>query len=157
LNREHVFARWLGPLFGTDRIDSRVEHMLKRGESPGVMWSARGFHPDRSFWIGHYGDANSGVIGLSSTVTHAPEVFGAHVSTFALGQFAIQIFAERRTAGLRGEFAYRSGAWNDTLIEIWPPPTVPLIRGIPVMWPPEHALTRETFQNLFERFLAPDE
>jgi len=77
----------------------------------------------------------------------------AHVSVFALGQFAVQVFVERRTAQYHGDFPVRSGPWRQLLIEIWPPGTRSVIPEYTPVWPPPLAFDDDGLGRLFDRFL----
>ena len=112
--------------------------------------------PSRSMgahvWLGRYGSKNDGVHGLSATMAHPSS--RAHISTFAVGQFAVQILVERSAIGQRDRLAVRPGPWEQMLSEIWPPPPILETRGGLLAWPPPLAISAATFESLFDRFLA---
>jgi len=102
-------------------------------------------------WIGRYASKNDGVLGSAACLTRPGHAIQAHLSTFALGEFAVQVLVERGTAGQGGRFLVaRPGPWDSLLIEIWPP------TADKAVWPPARAVLERGFEPLFNRFLALD-
>lgn len=100
-------------------------------------------------WIGRYASKNDGVLGSAACLRGPHHAIQAHLSTFALGQFAVQVLVERSTAGQRGRLLVaRPGPWDTLLIEIWPP------TADTAVWPPARVVLRRGFEPLFSRFLA---
>lgn len=97
-------------------------------------------------WIARYGSRNSGIHALSEHLARPGGDVCTHISTFALGQFAVQVFVERDAAGYTRD--------PERLIEIWPPSTDTLIRAFPVRWPPLYALSATEFLALTQRLLG---
>jgi hypothetical protein len=111
--------------------------------------------PGAHVWIGCFANTNKGAKGLMGSFTHEPRVMGGHVTVFALGQFAVQVFAERRTAEYDGPLAVRPGPWERLLIEIWPPDTRSVDKAYLPIWPPPLAFADDNALGaLFDRFLA---
>ena len=111
--------------------------------------------PGTHIWVGCFAKENDGAKGLLAGLVHEPHVVSAHVSVFALGQFTVQVFVERRTAGYFGNLAVRPGPWDRLLIEVWPPDTRSATpESIPV-WPPPLAFGDDnSLSALCNRFLA---
>ncbi len=103
-------------------------------------------------WLARYGSKNDGVHGLTATLAHPDS--RAHISTFAIGQLAVQVLVERSALGQRDRLAVRPGQWERMLSQIWPPPPLLESRSGPLAWPPPLAISAATFDSLFDRFLA---
>jgi len=105
-------------------------------------------------WIGRYASKDNGLHGLATTMTQADRVSRAHLSMFALGQFAIQVLVERGAVGQRERLAVRPGPWDQLLSQIWPPPTLFGANGGLFFWPPPSLITAGNAGAIFDRFLA---
>ena len=106
--------------------------------------------PGSHVWIGCFANTNDGAKGTMSSLKHADGVVAGHVTVFALGQFVVQVFVERRTAGYRGPLAVGPGPWERLLIEIWPQPNEDL-----AVWPPPLAFADDNaISTLFDRFFT---
>jgi hypothetical protein len=100
-------------------------------------------------WIGRYASKNDGVLGSAACLQGPNHSIQAHLSLFALGQFAVQVLVERSTAGQGSTLLVtRPGPWDSLLVEIWPPTVDEAV------WPPARAVLRAGFEPLFSRFLA---
>ena len=96
-------------------------------------------------WLGFYTGKNDGVQSIAARLTRTPGVAEGYSLMFAVGQFAVQVFAERRSAG--HDIYIRPGHWDKTLVEIWPPTAR-------AAWPPPLPLTESDFGSVFQRFMA---
>jgi len=105
-------------------------------------------------WIGRYASKDNGLHGLATTMTQADRVSRAHLSMFALGQFAIQVLVERGAVGQRERLAVRPGPWDQLLSQIWPPPTLFGANGGLFFWPPPSLITAGNAGAIVDRFLA---
>jgi hypothetical protein len=105
-------------------------------------------------WLGRYDSKNDGVRGLAGSMTYADRLPRAHGSLFAVGQLAIQILVERSAVGQRDRLATRPGPWDQMLSQIWPPPSIFETNDPLLPWPPPVAITDQTFDATFDRFLA---
>lgn len=103
-------------------------------------------------WVGRYGSKNDGVHGSAATMTDT--VRRAHISTFAIGQFAIQVLVERSAQGQQGRFFIRPGPWQGLLSQVWPPPPILGSQTHPLAWPPPLTMSADTFDDVFYRFYA---
>lgn len=153
LSDQVVIARW------AVKTAMVVEYMMKvekryftQAERRSVMDDATpARHIGAHVWLGRYGSQNYGVLGLISSLTFEDRILRAHVSTFAVGQFTVQVLVERHSVG-KAIIAARPGPWDELLIPIWPPP--PLLHRTRQFWPPQLSITERDFNALFERFLA---
>jgi hypothetical protein len=86
--------------------------------------------PGARVWIGWFANTNEGAKG-----TMGGRVVAGHVTVFALGQFVVQVFVERRTVEYHGTLAVGPGPWERLLVEIWPPDRSVNKEDLAV-WPP---------------------
>jgi len=106
-------------------------------------------------WAGRYSQRPNGLHGLSARLVNRDRALDACVSMFSLGQFALQVFVERLSAGQAVRPAWHAGPWDQLLIGIWPPPRFADIDGVGLMWPPTRSITSEgMFYEVFSRFAA---
>jgi hypothetical protein len=115
--------------------------------------------PSRSLgvfvWLGRYASKNDGLHGLATTMLQADPLSRAHLSTFALGQFVIQVLVERGAAGQFERLPVRPGLWHRMLYQIWPPSPILEASGTLLFWPPPISISAGVFDALFDRFLIP--
>jgi hypothetical protein len=105
-------------------------------------------------WATRYLGENRSVNAIMASLISSGSVV-AHMSTFAIGQFALQVLVERRSAGYTIRVPTRSGPWNQLLLPIWPPSPVADIERSGPVWPPKIGIVDEKrFEELFERFSA---
>jgi hypothetical protein len=109
--------------------------------------------PGAHVWIGCFGLENKGSKGLMAGLTLQDRAVIAHVSVFALGHFAVQVFVERRTAWYQGDFPVRPGPWQQLLIEAWPPDSRSINPQYMPVWPPPLSFDDDGLGRLFDRFL----
>jgi len=106
-------------------------------------------------WIGCFANTNEGAKGIMGGLTHEDRVVAGHVTVFALGQFVVQVFVERRTAGYHGPLAVGPGPWERLLIEIWPPDMRSVNKEDLTVWPPPLAFADDdALGALFDRFFT---
>lgn len=107
--------------------------------------------PDNVFvWLGRHVNRSPGCHGLFHVLAglrRGTEVVRGHASTFWFGQLVIQVLAHRPGEIRVGDrVPVRSGPWDTTLLQIWPP------HQYASMWPPP-AMTIEALKVLGFRFI----
>lgn len=130
----------------------QAERYFTQDERLALMTDAVPAQLGARIWAGRYVVPNEGIRGLSACLLKDGGLVVAHLSTFAIGQLALQVFVERRSADYDERSYIRPGPWDRALISVWPPSRFADIEGRDLVWPPQLGLTEERFYELFKRF-----